>query len=822
MSRSRSPLPIDDVLPECVERLRTHSNLIVIAPPGTGKTTRLPPYLLANLLSADEKLILLQPRRIAARRVAERMAEEQGWVLGQEVGYQVRFERKISRSTRLQVLTEGLLTRRIQDDPFLEGFKAVILDEFHERSLHADFALTLLRQIQNDCRPDLLIIILSATLNPEPVSEFLNEAPVIHTQAPLFPLEIEYETHHPKGTIGESVAEKIISTWEPTPNHILAFLPGFKEIRQAQSHLENFSARQQIEVLPLHGSLSWEEQNRVFEPSQKSKIILSTNIAETSVTIDGVDTVVDSGWARTLRQDLANGLNRLELERISKFSAEQRGGRAARQGAGRNYRLWTQREHRDLQEAQSPEILRVDLSSLVLELKAWGIQNLHEISWLTSPQPSSLKQAETFLELIGGLDAQGGMTELGRELMKISTHPRWARIIVEGRYLGAPQLACFLVALLEEGNLRSLLSTSGPQLERSDLLLAYDVFKTSRARKKVERMAKQYLRQLDSQRSSTSRDKDLTEDEELRMLLPAFPDRIVRRREGDPGQGRMVGGKGVQLSSSSHVREGEFYLALDLQYSTGHQASDPLVHLASAIERIWIEESFPHLVTDNEEIELDDKTGKVLRRVTRTFLDLPLEAPRLKPVSPDDVQAVLSQWINSNPETILSQHEEVQDWLIRYHWLKDKIPGWDWPLFDTHELGSVLASLTPGKKTLTDFSAQEIVLTLEGMLSRELKLILDREAPLSLTLPKGRKAKIRYKEHAEPIVEARIQELFGLHESPLLAQGQLRLRFEILGPNYRPVQRTDDLKSFWENTYQQVRKDLRGRYPKHHWPEDPK
>lgn len=818
-------LPVDAAIPGCLEHLRRDGQLIVIAPPGAGKTTRLPPAILDELLAPDRQLLLLQPRRLATRAVATRIASERGSAVGEEIGYAMRFERKLSARTRLQVLTEGLLTRRLQEDPFLEGVGAVVLDEFHERSLQADLALALLAQVRREARPDLHLVVMSATLDPGPIERFLGGAPVMHVETRSHPLDIEFSARHPGPDIGQAVAEKVRETWTSGEGHVLAFLPGFGEIRRARSELSAWARERDVALLPLHGSLTWDEQRRALEPGERRKVILATNVAETSVTIDGVDTVIDGGLARILRQDPTTGLDRLRVERISQHAAEQRSGRAARQGPGRAFRLWTRREHGSLPSSESPEITRVDLGSLLLELRAWGVADPREFPWLTPPPDSGLRVAERLLELLGALEpGRGSLTELGRSMARLPAHPRLARLLLEGRRVGAEKTAATMAALLEE---RDVVLHPGRPLEpdsRSDLLLRLDHLEGSPALdpervRRVRRVAKLYRRLLGPGDGDSRA--DLSSEDELRLLLPAFCDRVVARSSTSPRRGRMVGGRGVTLGRGSSLGRADLYLALRLGEAPRTPGDDLEVTVASAIERRWLEEYHAGLLREDEHLEVDPETGAIRASRVTCFLDLPLEEPRRIPVPPERREELVAGWLRAHPERVIEMRAELSAWLTRYHWLRERVGDSSWPEWVSTELGELLATLAPGLSSPADLEARTVIDTLSGLLPREVRGVLATEAPATWKLPSGREATILYDETLPPRVEGRIQELFGLLETPRLAGGGEALCFEILGPNYRPVQRTRDLASFWKNTYPQVRKDLRGRYPKHDWPEDP-
>lgn len=844
-----SRLPIDPVIPEVIAAARSGRRLVLVAPPGAGKTTRVPPALLgAGVLSADHPtLVLLQPRRVAARASAARIAAENGWTIGQEVGYQIRFERRIGPATRLRVVTEGILTRQLLADPFLEGVGAVVLDEFHERSLDTDLALGLLREVRSAGRDDLIVVVMSATLDPEPIARFLDDAPILRAEGRPFPVEATYLPAPTARTpMHDQVARALALVLEENdgPGDVLVFLPGMEEIRRAARALEPLGARADLLVLPLHGSLPAEAQDRALRPADRRKVILATNVAETSLTIEGVSTVIDSGLARVARHDPARGLDRLELVRISRASAAQRAGRAGRTGPGRCIRLWSARDDRGLAEFDVPEIRRVDLASTVLALHAWGIDDPARFGWFEAPPAEALSGADHLLKMLGALDARDGrITPIGRELLRFPVHPRIGRLL-----LGAGGLrfeAATLAALLSE---KDILGPTGPApgsgpgpprsdskgRGRSDLLARLDLIEESersrfdsrlRARGVDLAAVRRVIRARDdllrSCRGRPGQHASAVEDQLLKLPLLAYPDRVVRRRLGDESTGLMVGGRGVRLDPGSIVRDPELFLALDPREDRRSGAREARVRSASEVRLEWLEELFPDAIRRDRIIRFDEARGRAIAAQTLMYRDLVISEETHGSVEPAEASAALADWLSARASEFVRGMESAANWLDRVACLRSWMPELDLPTFDPNELAEVLATACAGHRSVEEVRRVPLVPLLRGRLTYAQARALDEEAPEALVVPSGSRIRLTYEPGRPPLLAARLQELFGWTETPRLAGGRVPVLLQLLGPNFRPVQVTDDLRSFWASTYFQVRKDLRARYPRHAWPDDP-
>jgi len=839
-------LPIDPWLPEIVARLREHRALVLVAPPGAGKTTRVPVAITRSELLTSEhpSLVMLQPRRVAARASAARIADENGWRLGEEVGYQVRFERKVGRETRIRVMTEGILNRQLVADPFLEGVGAVVLDEFHERSLHTDLALALLREVRETVRADLLLVVMSATMDAEPVSRFLGGCPIVTAEGKSYPVEVVYRpaTRPSSAEAVEAAIAEALSPSTADPGDVLVFLPGAEEIRRAAARVAPLAEREDLLVLPLHGRLSAEEQERPLRPSERRKVILATNIAETSLTIDGVRTVIDTGLARFASVDPQRGLDRLELGRISRASATQRAGRAGRTAPGRCVRLWSEREHRGLRESDLPEIACVDLCATVLALHAWGYTDLSRFPWYEPPAPARLEAAARLLIMLGALDESGArITSLGQSLLDLPVHPRLGRLILAAAESGSPVEGAALAALLSEKDL----ILSGPDSPRpssrrrgnSDLLIRLDLLAEAehdrfrpqlRARgidpfaaRRVAQVRDDLLRNL-RRAIDTTHSQTVEPDEEvmLRWVLLAYPDRVVRRR-GRETTGVMVGGRGVRLEPDSVVRESEYFLALDPREDRRGGTLEARVRLASALRVEWLEELFPDALKRERRPVFDEERQRVVGLTTVSYRDLTLREDRNASVDPQEASRVLAEALLPRASTLLERDEAATTWLARLDLLRRAQPEADWPEFDTAFLAEILADACVGKRSLEELEHASFVPLFKGRLTHRQSQLMDEQAPEGLVVPSGNRIRLTYEPGKPPTLAVRLQELFGWTETPRLAGGRVPVLLHLLGPNYRPVQITEDLRSFWATTYFQVRKDLRARYPKHSWPEDP-
>ena len=822
----KPPLPVDSVLPDLIAALRSGGNAVLVAPTGAGKTTRVPPALLASGISGDRMIVMLEPRRIAARAAARRMAEKGGWRLGAEVGYQVRFDHRAGPATRILVVTEGILVQRLQADPFLEDVGVVVFDEFHERSLHTDLSLAMARRVQREVRPDLRLVAMSATLDPGPIAAYLGDCPVLESRGRLFPVAISWLDSR------QGVAGAVRRALGETDGDVLVFLPGVGEIQRCAETLETLASEKDLAVLPLYGDLPAEQQDAVLRPLDRRKVVLATNVAETSVTIDGVTAVVDSGLVRRLRFDPATGLDRLELGKVSRASAEQRAGRAGRQAPGVCLRLWGEWEHAALPEREAPEITRVDLAGPALQLLAWGETDLAAFGWFEPPDPAALAAAELLLRRLGALD-EHGLIATGRAMARLPVHPRLARLLVEGHRFGVSREAALLAALLAERDPfprapRAERGAGPRRASRSDFLDRLDALEAFERRDRGEpaalhagaarfvlkardQLADMTKRGLGAgKRSDGDRDGAL-----LRALLAAYPDRVARRREPRSPRAVMVGGRGVRLAEESAVLDPELFLCLDVAF--GSQA-ESLVRLASEVQPEWLP---PELLRTDVELTFDETRERVIAWRRTRYEDLTISEAEI-PAAGEDAERLLAAAAAANPERALPLDDPaVAGFLARLRWLAGWMPELQLPTFGPAEIARLLPALAAGKRSFAELRRVPLLAALEGILSWEQRQALEKEAPERLEVPSGSRIRIAYEPGRPPVLAARIQEMFGLAETPRLAGGRAPVLLHLLAPNGRPQQVTHDLRNFWETTYPQVRKELQGRYPRHAWPEDP-
>lgn len=758
---STERLPIDDYLQDIVQLVDSHRALVVTAAPGAGKTTRVPPALIGS-----GRVLLLQPRRVAARAIAQRIAGEQGWTVGREIGWHVRFDRRESRDTRLLVATEGILTARLQQDPFLSDFRTIVIDEFHERSIHADLGLSLAKQAWT-ARDDLRIVVMSATLDASAVATYLGNCRVMDVPGRLFPVDISYR---PSSPLEDVVAHEAGAM----PGSALVFLPGAREIAHAASAIVP-RVPPDVDVLELHGSMDADRQDAALVPSSRRRVILATNIAETTLTVPDVTVVIDAGWQKVARYDASRGIDRLDLERISRDAADQRAGRAGRVSAGRAIRLWD--EHLRLAAHRTPDIARVDLATAVLNVIGWGASP-RTFDWFEAPRPDRLDAALHLLERLGAIDAEGRLTDVGRIIDRLPLHPRLARMLLAAG--GAPQ-AARAVAFLSEGP-----RVSGSRAATScDLWSAVhdDVMPPGAAR--VARDMRAMLAGVSVRVQDT-----ISEDDFRRAILAGYPDRLARRRA--PGRDRLLlaSGTGARLGRESGVVHHEFMVAIDV--SAGDATGDAVVRMASGVEREW-------LVPTSSTVEhtFDTEAGLVrARRVSRydaitlSSTDTAVDA---------DEAAVLMR------EALLARGPDAatQRLLARC-----RAAGLD-ITFD-----ALVEAVAPAVRRIDE---ARVVEGLPGHLARQLA----RDAPVDLALPSGRRAALDYRDDGRIVAAVKLQELFGLTDTPRIGVARTPVTFELLAPSGRPVQVTSDLRSFWQSGYQEVRKELRARYPRHPWPEDP-
>lgn len=832
MAELELQLPIFDSLNLIIDSLRQQRQVVIAAPPGAGKTTGVPPAIL-NAFPDDGKILVLQPRRMAARSVAARLADQCGSQIGERVGYQVRMDRRWGSQTKIVVMTYGVLLRRLQSDPLLEGFGTVLLDEFHERSLEADLTLGMLSRIRM-LREELKLGIMSATLDAGPVAEFLGNAPVVETLGRTFSLEMHYQDRMQKERLEEQVAEILPAAMRKSQGHILVFLPGVGEIRRTARKIAGLPAVRDATIMELYGDLAPDRQDSVLRETGNRKIILATNVAETSITIPGVTCVIDSGMARILRMNPAVGLPRLDLEPISQASANQRAGRAGRTAAGVCFRLWMKALDRSRPEFDTPEILRGDLASAVLQLYGWGEHEIAAFPWLTAPKSDAIESAERLLERLGAIEGDA-ITSLGREMLAIPAHPRLARMLIAGRDRGILRRTAICAAMLSERD-PFVDRTSGPRISRDQsALMGLDAADAVRRAERLEHWidgaedpaiqkiaglaVKRAVQQLLDSVELSAEYHELTEpdavDRELaKTLLDAFPDRLAKLRQVGSDRGLMVGGQGVRFKQATKVGQ-DLYLCIDLLQKT----SDADVRLSTPIDSGWLPE---RLKQDVEECFFHPSQRRVVGRRRTYWLDLILNE---QPTEVRDDQAaaeILLAEVRGRWERVFpSDNKDLQQLLARFRWWADAAKTDELPTIDQAWLEEIAAELCAGRRSLDEIQKAPWLDYVKAKLGYDLINRMQHEMPEKLKVPSGNEVLIDYFGGAQPSLSVRLQELFGWIETPRICNGKIPLLLKILAPNYREIQVTSDLASFWKSAYHEVRKELRRRYPKHHWPEDP-
>ncbi len=825
-----SRLPIDPLLPQVLASLRVNPNLIITADPGAGKTTRVPRALLDGGFLSEGECWVLEPRRLAARLAAMRVADELGESLGERAGYAVRFEQKISKATRIRFVTEGLLLRRLQADPRLKGIAVVVLDEFHERHLHTDLAISLLRRLQLKDRPDLRLLVMSATLDAEPVAKFLR-APALQSQGRAFPVELSYSKNPDDRPVSTQVAEAVERLYAAgLKGHVLVFLPGAAEIRACLKSCEGIAQRLGLRIFPLHGELSVDAQTQAIAPSHIPKIILSTNVAESSVTLDGIGAVVDSGLGREAQHSPWSGLPSLRTVRISQARCIQRAGRAGRTGPGLCVRLFMESDFNTRPAFDAPELQRADLAEPLLALHGLGIPSPHDLDWFESPPQASVDAAEKLLRWLGALDSSGTLTAVGRAMLKEPLHPRLGRLVVAGDECGIPHLARLTAALLETGDLeaRQNLDRGQPTKGRpvlSDLLLRLDQFHEVEAADfnagayraagldgaavhRAHQAVKSLLRDAPQQDDASDAETRL-----LKALLRAYPDRLARR--GGGATVALVGGGGASLDARSLVKA-DLLIALEADQVKRGAGTDTTVRLASMVEADWLLEAFPERLRDTGELLFNATKDRVECLSRLWFEDLCIDESR-SPAKADQPGVADVLAVALLRKGLGEDQGKVDRLLDRAAFLAKHREDLGLPDRE-HFRHLLLTKACEGAVSLRDLKAIDWAWSLKSMLGDEAAQLFETWAPDTVQLPKGRPVKIHY-DHESPWIEARLQEFWSLKKCPAIAGGAVPLVLHLLAPNMRAVQVTTDLKGFWERVYKELRPGLSRRYPKHHWPE---
>ncbi|MBI3545321.1 MAG: ATP-dependent helicase HrpB [Gammaproteobacteria bacterium] len=822
----RSALPVDEALPALRQALATHSAAVLQAPPGAGKTTQVPLALLHESWLGSRSILMLEPRRLAARAACARMAQLLDESPGQTVGYRIRFDSKVSAQTRIEVLTEGILTRRLQTDPELKNVGLVIFDEFHERHLHADLALALCLDSQKVLRDDLKILIMSATLDSKAIAQLLDDSPVVSSFGRSYPVELRYLTRDFEGPLPPLMSETILKALATDSGDVLAFLPGAGEIRRTQDLL---SARlgPEVDVFPLYGDLSWEAQDRALRPTPgRRKIVLATPIAETSLTIEGVRVVVDSGYARVPQFSPQSGLSRLTTQRISRASSEQRAGRAGRMAPGVCYRLWSETTQRGLVPYATPEIRSVDLAPLALELAAWGVVDAQTLRWLDPPPASAFNQARELLIELDAVDAAGHITDTGRAMLRLPLHPRLSHMLYAAERMGLGALACDIAALISERDI--FLGASRRSADFSQRLEALWALRAharhserqgvdAAACARVQQAAQQFQRLLASPAQMKTQDI-----KHVGLLLAlAYPDRVAQARA--PGDMRYL------LASGRGARLPEFEIGLRQPYivaaSLDAGETEGLIYLAAVINEDDLHQHLPSHVHSEESVYWDTQQQQVIACREERFAALVLDRKPLKQADPEKIRRAMLDGVRRLGIDVLPWTREAREWQARVlslrHWLADEA----WP--DVSD-GALLATLEDWLGPYLDgimrrdhLARLDLPTILKSQLDWEMNRRLDEGAPTHLTVPSGSQRQLEYHPGESPVLKVKLQEMFGQADTPRVAWGRVPVTLHLLSPAQRPIQVTQDLRGFWERTYSEVKKELKGRYPRHPWPDDP-
>jgi ATP-dependent helicase HrpB len=805
---AQAMFPVEKILPDILASLERNRTVVLRSPPGSGKTTCVPPFLLDAKFLGGKKILMLEPRRLAARSSASFIAGKLNERVGDRVGYQVRLERKVSAATRLEIVTEGLLAQRILNDPELSDVGLIIFDEFHERSLACDFGFALALDVRRALRDDLRILVMSATLEVEPIAEHLQDADIHTAEARMFPVETRFLREEPlyspiHSTVASAVKRVLAS---PEKGDILCFLPGEGEIKRCAEELQSSSEIGDALVMPLYGALAKEEQDMVLRPASKRKIILATSIAETSLTIDGVRIVIDSGLMRVSRFSPSTGMSRLETLQLTRDRADQRRGRAGRTEEGICYRLWTEAKDKILKEQMQPEIETADLASTVLSSASWGTSSADGVPWLTPPPSSSWQRAKQLLIHLGALDANGSLTSHGKAMSKLPMHPRLANMVLVAREKGYGVEGALLAAILEE------ISNGGPKRE-CDIFNVIQFVRENRSNRFSKR-----VRTLASRWTNETREEKLFEPGEL--LVYAFPDRIAHNRGN--GTFQMTSGKGAFIDRTEALSQSEYLVVCELNDGGG----DAKIHLASSISEGAIEDIFASQIKECTLTQWDKKNECVVVANERKLWEMVIKRGGKADVDESEVAKALFVGMRHKGVAQLNWTPALRQLQSRICFLNRVLPDENWPDVSDAELEKHLEDwftcFVSGMSRWAHLSKLDIAAVLDFILSEcsHDRRELDKLAPVKMEVPSGSMMTIHYEEE-EPFVQVRIQETFGLKTTPRVAGGRVPIVMKLLSPAQRPVQITKDLESFWKTSYAMVRKDLRGRYPKHYWPEDP-
>jgi ATP-dependent helicase HrpB len=823
---SSNVFPVDQVIPSLRTALMQHACAVLVAEPGAGKTTRVPLALLDEPWLSGKRIVVLEPRRLAARAAAKRMADTLGEAVGETVGYTVRLERKFSARTRIEVVTEGILTRRLQHDPELKDTGVLIFDEFHERSLDGDLGLALALDVQRGLRDDLKIIVMSATLDAQKLSSHLDSAPVISASGRMFPVDVVHLEKASRFTLADDAVKAIRRALQEVNGSLLVFLPGEGEIRRVEETLLRSDLPANTDVRPLYGAMALSDQDQAIQasPAGRRKIVLATTIAETSLTIEGIEAVIDVGLKRVPRFDPAAGMTSLETVRVSQASAEQRKGRAGRLGPGWCYRLWPEAETRALAAHDEPEIRSADLSGLVLELARWGVSTLDGLPWYEVPPRAAFAQAQDLLRRLLALDNENRITAHGRAMAELPLHPRLAHMVIAGKALGAGQSAAEIAALLSERD--GAARDASIDVEQRLLMLrgsAKDRWKQTvkQISDSINRHPREGGDPEPKSRAVESLDSRNSGNDEIGvglLVALAYPDRIGRKRGG---RFQLSGGGGAVLPEHDNLNKSDWIVVATLDGAAG----DGKARLAAALTDREIEKYFGDLILESEGVFWDAKANAVKAGLTRKLGAIVLQEKPAQSIDPTQTAAAMLEGVRVMGLAALPWSEAARGFQARVKFLARVMPELELPNFnDEALLASAAEWLLPyleGMMRKADLLRLDMLQVLQGLLTHDVLRRLDKLAPQRMTVPGGGSYRIDYDVEGDPVLSVRLQEMFGLQSAPQVADGRARLKIVMLSPGMKPVAVTQSLETFWVQGYPDVRKDMRGRYPKHSWPDDP-
>ena len=837
-----SALPIYELETQLVADLRTHSRLVLQAPTGSGKSTQVPQILLDSGLAGDGEIVVLQPRRLATRMLAARVAQERGVRLGEEVGYQIRLDKVCGRKTRIRFVTEGVLLRQMLSDPELRGIAVIVFDEFHERHLYGDITLARALDLQESRRPDLKLVVMSATLDAGSLQKYLAPCELLTSRGRTFPVDVEY-LEKPLGDfpVWDAAAAEFERISRETEGDVLVFMSGAYEISRTISAIRHTRAGGQCTVLPLHGELPAADQDAAVARYQQRKVIVSTNVAETSLTIDGVRVVIDAGQAKIARFDPYRGINTLLVERISRASAEQRAGRAGRTAPGRCIRLWTEREHHDRPAQELPEVKRLDLAEVVLTLKASGVEDVAKFRWLEAPDARSLERALTLLTDLGALDSAGAISPLGRRMLAFPAHPRYARMLLAAHELGCVPAVVQIAALTQGRGL--LRRAEGKQMQQdrdtalgesaeSDFFLHLRALRFAEQRnfnpqtcrplgihapaaREAAALAEQFLRiAQDEGLDTTARE---TPAEALqRCVLAGFPDMVALRLDGGTLRCALVHGRKGVLARESVVGT-PLLVASEVREVEMRGDVETLLSLATAIKEEWLRELFPDGFRETTDVFFDSSLRRVLAKKQTRFHDLVLRSEQSDKVPHEQAAALLAREVEAGTCPLKLWDNTVDQWILRLNQLTEWFPEYELPKLGDDERRMLVEQICHGAVSYKDIKERPVWPVVKSWLSPVQQQLLDDQAPERIELPNGRKAKIVYATGTAPHIATRIQDLYGVTGELRIAAHRIPLVIQVLAPNHRPIQITQNLATFWKDSYPKIKQELQRKYPRHEW-----